>query len=80
MKVFEATGGPQTLPKVLRYMTLLANLRSPISGACGLVSIPVKGYIQCSRQCNYLMWPKWQSTFHFDIPVVHTSAIQTLAI
>ena len=43
MKVFEATGGPQTLQKVLRYMTLLADLRSPISSACGLVSIPVIG-------------------------------------
>ena len=29
MKAFEATGGPQVFPKVLRYMTLLANLLSP---------------------------------------------------
>ena len=43
-EAFVATKGPRTLPTVLRYMTVLADLRSPISGATGLVSIPIKGY------------------------------------
>ena len=44
-KAFEATGGPRTLPGVLRYMTVLADLQSPIAGSTGLVSIPITGYI-----------------------------------
>ena len=50
-------------------MTLLADLRSPISGATGLLSIPIMGYIQC-RQCDSILWLNWQPTFNYD--VVHT--------
>jgi len=65
-EAFVATGGPRTLPTVLRYMTVLADLRSPISGATGLVSIPIKGYIQC-RQCDSIRWLNWQPTFDYDV-------------
>jgi len=47
-------------------MTVLADLRSPISGATGLVSIPIKGYIQC-RQCDSIRWLNWQPTFDYDV-------------
>jgi hypothetical protein len=65
-EAFVATGGPRTLPTVLQYMTVLADLRSPISGATGLVSIPIKGYIQC-RQCDSIRWLNWQPTFDYDV-------------
>ena len=64
---FETTGGLLKLPKVLRYMTVLADLRSPISGASGLVSIPIKGYIQCGDKCDHAAWKKWQPNFLFDV-------------
>ncbi len=66
MEAFVATGGPRTLPTVLRYMTVLADLRSPISGATGLLSIPIKGYIQCC-QCDFIRWLNWQPTFDYDV-------------
>ena len=70
MKAFEATGGPSQLPKKLRYMTVLTDLQSPISGASWLVSIPVKGYIQCSDKCHFVTWTTWQpseSASLFDV-------------
>ena len=65
-EAFVATGGPRTLPTGLLYMTVLADLHSPISGTTGLVSIPIKGYIQC-RQCDSIRWLNWQPTFDYDV-------------
>lgn len=61
----DSTGAPGTLPGGMKYMTVLGDLRSPISGAMGRVKIPIRGYIQCPSKWE--RWLTWQRTFRFEV-------------